>query len=104
MLVTYIHDALVNDNINYNVYCNCRADFITYENGIANGVNATFVNPSDLETYRIRVNAKDIILSTGSITSSNLLQKSIIGGEKVGKGLALHPVPFVMRLFERNSW
>ena len=26
MLVTYIHDALVNENINYNVYCNCRAD------------------------------------------------------------------------------
>ena len=26
MLVTYIHEALVNENINYNVYCNCRAD------------------------------------------------------------------------------
>jgi choline dehydrogenase-like flavoprotein len=102
MLVTYIHDALVNNNINYNVYCNCRADFITYENGIANGVNATFVNPSGLETYRIRVNAKVIILSAGSIASSNLLQKSIIGGEKVGKGLALHPAPFVMGLFDEE--
>lgn len=102
MLVTYIHDALVSENINYNVYCNCRADFITYENGIANGVNATFVNPSGLETYRIRVNAKVIIVSAGSIASSNLLQKSLIGGEKVGKGLALHPAPFVMGLFNEE--
>ena len=102
MLVTYIHDALVSENINYNVYCNCRADFITYENGIANGVNATFVNPSGLETYRIRVNAKVIIVSAGSIASSNLLQKSLIGGEKVGKGLALHPAPFVMGLFDEE--
>jgi len=102
MLVTYIHDALVNENINYNVYCNCRADFITYENGVANGVNGTFVNSSGLETYRIRVNAKVIIVSAGSIASSNLLQKSLIGGEKVGKGLALHPAPFVMGLFDEE--
>jgi choline dehydrogenase-like flavoprotein len=102
MLVTYIHDALVNENINYNVYCNCRVDGITYENEIANGVNATFVNPSGLETYRIHVNANVIIVSAGSIASSNLLQKSLIGSEKVGKGLALHPAPFVMGLFDEE--
>jgi choline dehydrogenase-like flavoprotein len=104
MLVTYIHDALVNENLNYNVYCNCRADRITYENGIANGVNATFVNSSGLETYRIRVNAKVIIVSAGAIASSNLLQKSLVGGEKVGKGLALHPAPFVMGLFDEEIY
>ena len=76
--------------------------YITYENGIANGVNATFVDSSGLETYRIRVNAKVIIVSAGSIASSNLLQKSLIGGEKVGKGLALHPAPFVMGLFDEE--
>jgi choline dehydrogenase-like flavoprotein len=102
MLVTYIHAALVNENINYNVYCNCRADLITYENGRANGVNATFVNSNGFETFRIRVNAKVVILSAGSIASSNLLQKSRIGDEKVGKGLALHPAPFVMGLFEEE--
>ena len=104
MLVTYIHDALVNENLNYNVYCNCRADRITYENGRANGVNATFVNSSGLETYRIRVNAKVIIVSAGAIASSNLLQKSLIGDEKVGKGLALHPAPFVMGLFDEEIY
>ena len=102
MLVTYIHDALVNENLNYNVYCNCRADRITYENGIANGVNATFVDSNNSETYRIRLNAKFIIVSAGAIASSNLLQKSIIGNNNVGKGLALHPAPFVMGLFDEE--
>lgn len=102
MLVTYIHDALVNENLDYNVYCNCRADKIIYENGVVNGVNATFVNSNGSEAYRIRVNAKVIIVSAGSIASSTLLQKSLIGGEKVGKGLALHPAPFVMGLFDEE--
>jgi choline dehydrogenase-like flavoprotein len=102
MLVTYIHDALINENVNYNVYCNCRADLITCENGIANGINATFVNSNGQETYRIRVNAKVIIVSAGAIASSNLLQKSLVGNENVGKGLALHPAPFVMGLFDEE--
>jgi len=103
MLVTYIHDALVNENINYKVYCNCRADLITSENGIANGVNATFVDSNGLETFRIRINAKVTIVSAGAIASSNLLQKSLIdGNNKVGKGLALHPAPFVMGLFDEE--
>jgi choline dehydrogenase-like flavoprotein len=102
MLVTYIHDALADDSLDYTVYCNCDADTITYDKGIATGVNGTFRNSSNMETYRIRVNAKIIVLSAGSIASSNLLQKSFIGGEKVGKGLALHPAPFVMGLFDEE--
>ena len=31
MLVTYIHDALNNEKLDYKVYCNCQADRITYE-------------------------------------------------------------------------
>ena len=102
MLVTYIHDALVDQNIDYNAYCNCRVDRITYENGRATGINGTFVDSQGSEKHRIRVNAKVIILSAGAIASSNLLQKSLIGGEKVGKGLALHPAPFVMGLFDED--
>lgn len=101
MLVTYIHDALaINDN--YDVYCNCRADAITYENEIASGVNGSFIDSNGSEVFRIRVNAKVVILSAGAIASSNLLQKSLIGGQKVGNGLALHPAPFVMGLFEQE--
>ena len=102
MLVTYIHDALNDDKADYNAYCNCRVDSITHENGIATGVNGTFIDSKGSEAYRIRVNAKVVIVSAGAIASSNLLQKSSIGGEMTGKGLALHPAPFVMGLFEEE--
>jgi choline dehydrogenase-like flavoprotein len=106
MLVTYIHEALNDPHADYAVYCNCRVDRITYdqESGLATGVDGTFTDLRGNELYRIRVNAKVIIVSAGAIASSNLLQKSNIGGEKkVGKGLALHPAPFVMGVFEEEE-
>src|SRR6187431_2332860 len=102
MLVTYIHDALSNDKLDYNAYCNCRADMITHKDGLVTGVNGTFIDSKGSESYRIRVNAKVVIVSAGAIASSNLLQKSLVGGEKAGKGLALHPAPFVMGLFDEE--
>ena len=105
MLVTYIHDALNNEKLDYNVYCNCQADRITYDNnGIATGVDGTFININGSERHRIRVNAKVIIVSAGSIASSNLLQRSMIGGKNVGKGVALHPAPFVIGRFEEDIY
>jgi choline dehydrogenase-like flavoprotein len=105
MLVTYIHDSLNNDKLDYKVYCNCQADRITYDgNGIATGVDGTFIDINGSEKYRIRVNSKVIIVSAGSIASSNLLQKSSIGGENVGKGVALHPAPFVIGHFQEEIY
>ena len=106
MLVTYIHEALNDPNADYTAYCNCRVDRITYdqESGLTTGVDGTFTDLRGNELYRIRVNAKVVIVSAGAIASSNLLQKSNIGGEKkVGKGLALHPAPFVMGVFEEEE-
>jgi choline dehydrogenase-like flavoprotein len=102
MLVTYIHEALNDPNVDYAAYCNCRVDRITYdqESGLATGVDGTFTDLRGNELYRIRINAKVVIVSAGAIASSNLLQKSNIGGQKVGKGLALHPAPFVMGVFD----
>jgi choline dehydrogenase-like flavoprotein len=104
MLVTYIHEALNDHNTDYTAYCNCRVDRITYEqdSGLATGVDGTFTDLRGNELYRIRVNAKVVIVSAGAIASSNLLQKSNIGGQKVGKGLALHPAPFVMGVFHEE--
>ncbi len=105
MLVTYIHDALINEKVNYSVYCNCQAEKITYDNnGIATGIDGIFIDDSGNEKYKIRVNAKVIIVSAGSIASSNLLQKSNIGGPNVGKGVALHPAPFVIGHFKENIY
>jgi choline dehydrogenase-like flavoprotein len=104
MLVTYIHDALNNDNLDYNVYCNCQAEKITYNNGIATGVDAIFIDIDGNEKQRLRINSRVIIVSSGAIASSNLLQKSVIGGNNVGKGVALHPAPFVMGHFHENIY
>lgn len=102
MLVTYIHDALNNDKVDYKAYCNCRADLVTYRDNTVTGVDGTFIDSKGMETYRIRVNTKVVIVSAGAIASSNLLQRSLIGGQKTGKGLALHPAPFVMGLFDEE--
>src|SRR5919109_1281790 len=105
MLVTYIHEALNDPHVDYTAYCNCRVDRITYdqESGLATGIDGTFTDLRGNELYRIRINAKVTIVSAGAIASSNLLQKSNIGGPKVGKGLALHPAPFVMGVFENEE-
>jgi choline dehydrogenase-like flavoprotein len=104
MLVTYIHEALNDAHVDYTAYCNCRVDRITCdsESGFATGVDGTFTDSRGNELYRIRINAKVVIASAGAIASSNLLHKSNIGGQKVGKGLALHPAPFVMGVFDEE--
>jgi choline dehydrogenase-like flavoprotein len=102
MLVTYIHDALTDTSVDYSAYCNCRADRITYDNNSVTGVEGSFVDAAGAEKFKIRVNAKVVIVSAGAIASSNLLQKSRIGGKNVGKGLALHPAPFVMGVFDER--
>ena len=104
MLVTYIHDILHNKKTNYTAYCNCKADKITHKNGQVTGVDGTFIDEQGNEKFRIRVNAKVVIVSAGSIASSNLLQKSNIGGKNVGKGLALHPAPFVLGRFKEKIY
>ncbi len=105
MLVTYIHDALNNDKLDYRVYCNCQAERITYDNtGIVSGIEGIFIDSNGIERYRIRVNAKVVIVSAGSIASSHLLQRSNIGGQNVGKDISLHPAPFVLGRFQEDIY
>ncbi len=105
MLVTYIHDGLNDDKLDYRVYCNCQVDRITHDNnGLATGVEGIFIDSKGNERYRIRVNAKVIIVSAGSIASSHLLQRSNIGGHSVGKGISLHPAPFVLGRFQEDIY
>jgi len=102
MLVTYIHDTLRNPKADFTPYCNCEAQRITFKNGVATGVDGIFLDVTGQEKYRIRVNAKVVIVAAGAIASSNLLQRSMIGGPSVGKGLALHPAAFVMGRFDKE--
>lgn len=100
VLVTYLHKALSFPDSNLHVYCNCDASKITYKDGLANGVEGDFVNPSGEKTYRIRVNAKVIIISGGTIASSKLLLSNNIAQKTAGRGLCLHPAPFIMGDFD----
>ena len=103
MLVTYIHDA-IQSNDDFTAYCNCNVNKIIHSNGIATGVEGSFVDETGNEKYRIRVNAKVIVVSAGAIASTNILQKSGIANKNIGEGLALHPAPFVMGHFNEKVY
>ena len=100
MLVTYIHGALQDTDVR--IFCNCEVDKITSENGLVNGVEGSFKDATNSSKYKIRINSKVVIVSAGSIASSHLLLKNKIGLGKTGKGLALHPAPFLLGKFEEQ--
>ncbi len=102
--VTYIHKALANQESNLRVYCNCQADKITYSNGVADGVEGNFVDKrnGNLAKYKIRVNAKVVVVSAGAIASSQLLLKNAIATKTAGRGLSFHPASFLLGRFEKE--
>jgi len=103
MLVTYIHDALHSRN-DFTAYCNCDITKLIHSNGVVTGVEGSLIDNTGNEKYRIRVNAKVVVVSAGAIASSNILQKSGVANKNIGNGLALHPAPFVMGHFEENIY
>jgi len=103
MLVTYIHDALQSNN-DFTAYCDCDIKKIIHKDGIATGVEGSFIDNTGNEKYRIRVNAKVVVISAGAIASSNILHKSGIANKNIGQGLALHPAPFVMGHFNEKIY
>src|SRR5918996_1967176 len=91
VLVTYIHEALKKPDSDMRVYCNCYIEKIIHRDGIVEGVEGNFLNIDGNNTYRIRVNAKIVILSAGAIASSKLLLQNGIAQNTAGGGLCLHP-------------
>ncbi|HTH21145.1 MAG TPA: GMC family oxidoreductase, partial [Nitrososphaeraceae archaeon] len=110
MLVTYIRKALRNPESNIRIYCNCSAEKITHltrrdEKGhlsTATGVEANIIDGKRVVKFKLRVNAKVIIVSAGAIASSQLLIKSVIADGKTGNDFSLHPAPFLLGKFERK--
>ena len=110
MLVTYIRKALRNPDSNIRIYCNCSAEKITHLNkrdekghfSTATGLEANFIDENRVVKYKLRVNAKVIIVSAGAIASSQLLIKSVIADGKSGNDFSLHPAPFLLGKFERK--
>lgn len=91
VLVTYIHQALQQEDSNMKVYCNCRVDRIDYKGDTVEGIEGDFVNIDGTKSYRIRINSKIVIISTGAIASSKLLLMNGISQTTAGNGLCLHP-------------
>ncbi|HZD81913.1 MAG TPA: GMC family oxidoreductase [Nitrososphaeraceae archaeon] len=91
VLVTYLHEALKKPDSDIRVYCNCYIEKIIHSNGTVEGVEGNFLDIDGNKTFRIRVNAKIIIVSAGAIASSKLLLQNGIAQETAGVGLCLHP-------------
>ncbi|MGH9878656.1 MAG: GMC oxidoreductase, partial [Nitrososphaerales archaeon] len=100
MLVTYIRKALQNSDIH--IYCNSAVEKISYSNGTVQGVEGDFIDSAGIQKFKIRVNAKVVVVSAGAIASSQILLKSKIAEGKTGKGLSLHPAPFVLGKFHQQ--
>ncbi|MBI3023096.1 MAG: GMC family oxidoreductase, partial [Thaumarchaeota archaeon] len=96
MRVTYIHKALSEPNAELRIYCNCSAERITHSDGVVDGLEGSFLDPDGNQVYKIRVNARLVVVAAGSIASSHLLLRNGIAVDTAGKGLALHPAPFVL--------
>lgn len=91
VLVTYIHQALKKPDSIVRIYCNCHVNKLIYSNGIVSGIEGDFVDIDGKRTYRIRVNAKAVIISAGAIASTKLLLANGISQSTAGVGLCLHP-------------
>ncbi|MEO9295746.1 MAG: GMC family oxidoreductase, partial [Nitrososphaera sp.] len=100
MLSTYIHDALKSSKIR--IYCNCAADRITYKGSVADGVDGAFVDREGRRPFKIRVNARVIVVSAGAIASPVLLLKSNIALDRAGRGMSFHPSSFLLGRFKEK--
>ena len=75
VLQTYLHQALKSSDSKIKIYCNCRVEHLKRDQSgkIITGVEGTFLDSSGNKKFRLRVNAKTVIISCGSIASSKIL-------------------------------
>jgi hypothetical protein len=73
------------------IYCNCNVERIIYRDGVVEGIEGDFINIDKTKMFRIRVNAKIVIISAGAIASTKLLLQNGIAQSTSGVGLCLHP-------------
>lgn len=100
MLQTYIRRAVRDTDIR--IYCNCAAERIPHSNGVVEGVEGVFIDRGGMAKYKIRVNAKVVVVSAGVIASSQILMKNRIADGQVGKGLSLHPASILLGKFKQQ--
>jgi len=102
MLETYIPDTqTVHGNL-VKIYSDTNADTLTKSGSRVSGVNAT-VTGKDGRTFNLSVKARLVIVSAGTIASSQLLLQSNLNvNGHVGEGVAIHPSPAMIGDFEEE--
>lgn len=100
VVVTFLHEALQHSDDQVRVYCNCYVNRIVHNDGLVEAVEGEFRDIDGNPRFRVRVNAKAVILSAGAIASSKLLLRNGIAQGTAGRGLCLHPAPFLLGDFD----
>jgi choline dehydrogenase-like flavoprotein len=90
---TYIHDALAFGSLEL------RAN-TTVERVLIEGSEATGVEIVDADGERSTVNAGVVVVAAGALNTPQLLLRSGVPNEAVGRNLGLHPVRLVYGLFD----
>lgn len=88
MLVTYVPRA---DRAGARIYANARAERIEAEAGRVRRVLGRVVDHAGQAQGSIEVQARVVVLCAGAVASPDLLARSGLGGEAVGRHLHLHP-------------
>jgi len=99
VLVTFLHEALGDPRSEVRIYCNCEAETLRVANGRVVGVEGEFRGVDGKERFRIRVNARTVVVAAGAIASSFLLLKNRIASKTAGRGVCLHPAVLVVGQF-----
>ena len=88
---------------NITLYTNCTADKITTNGNKVTSVTGIIKNECN-DINKITVNAKQIIISAGSIASSEILLKNNLSNrnKQVGKHVSIHPAAPIVAIFDEN--
>lgn len=102
MLETYIADSENMHGDRVKIYADSRADEIVKSGTRVTGVKGK-ISGKNGRTLDLNVKAKVVIISCGTIASSELLLKSDLNiNGQVGRGVAIHPSPAIIGDFEEE--
>jgi choline dehydrogenase-like flavoprotein len=99
MALTYIPRA---DAAGARIYANARAERLEREGGRVRRVLGRVVDHDGSPRGSIEVTAKAVVLCAGAVASPDLLLRSGLGGEAVGRHLHLHPSIMVAGFFDEE--
>jgi choline dehydrogenase-like flavoprotein len=97
MLVTYVPRA---SRAGARIYANARVERIEAEGGRVRRVLGQVLGPDGTPRASVEVEAGIVVLAAGAVGSPDLLRRSGLGGDSVGRHLHLHPSVVCSGIFE----